>query len=1308
MASSVNFVALPGSERPLAPGAVLLGPADPASTVQLTLIVRPQPGSEPLPSLDYWQKAPLGNRRYPSVEEFADKYGAAQSDLDAVASYARSQGLSVLEVNAARRSVVVCGTALQVNAAVRIQLNRYRTPVPTSRRRRTGVQAQNASVHRGFEGQAHLPEDVAPLVLAILGLDNRKLGGVNNDDPPNVLPVSTPTIAQLYNFPNTGAADQTIGIFSGGGNYLPSDVTSYFASLPAGYQTVPTLVDVNLTVDGTTFSNNTSAVGTQNGDYEIGQDIQLTATIAQGATIAIYHSEDTEDGYLAWLNAAVLPNAGQPTPSVLTNSWLLSRDDQNLGSMVLDTLSNAFAAAAARGITVFIALGDSGSNDSVGDQKPHVQYPGSDPWVTSCGGTTVGNVQNGPPLTFQEVAWSESDIGEGATGGGVSAYFKSPPYQTAAGITGATDSGGTTHSGRAVPDVAANASPVSAYSGIQIGGSSFGGNGTSAVAPLYAGLFAVINQAFGQQMGFINPLIYQLGESLFSDITVGNNDSGNGTPYFSAGPGWDACTGLGRFDGTKLVNGIAGMLYTQTLYFLMGKNTFGLDEVTVESQYPTAFWLVLEGFTPNAVSGLSPTVEGSFATTPGVTVTVGAAMPELSAYPDTPQRILYPCTVDFAAASIASQSSSGIFPNPGSSSDMLTVSCELTVLSTPLSASAAIVLVAGADPFFVNINPALNNVFYLSQDIRVFTVTPGLNNTPISGMPGAPALLPASATALDTAAGYGYIQSVLGYLNLNYSDPAGTDPFTLFPDQWGEWDGDSSVAPVTIDPSHPTNTPFSNYNFAVARVRLSDAPGSTTADNVKVFFRLFATETSDTDYLPSSTYPSTLDASSLPASPLIGIGDVTIPFFATGNYETNGDFAVNTDYSANSVNNQAITVGASGEVWAYYGCYLNFYAPANTIGGTPVLSLLPSSHCCLVAQIAYDDAPIPTSGPTIASPENSDKLAQRNLAVTLSDNPGPPETHRVPQTFDVRPSATFGSEKGELLNYPDELMIDWGNTPVGSTANIYWPEVNSSAVLSLAKSLYSTQQLSAADPHTVQCKVQQGLTYVPIPTGTGAGFAGLFTIDLPQGVVSGQQFVVTVRRIATHRVKSDSTPVRINAFATTGSRDNQMRNWRYLTGSFAVQIPVSGPRRMLPREESTLAVMKWKLEQTLATSRWYPVLQRYLTQIAGRVKGLGGNPGAIVASPQGYIPQQPNRAGKCDRDECGTAGKISSVCYDRFGDFCGFELSTLEGRELRFHCDQRDLEELVRSAWRDRVLITIISYRHEPHRPVSIILRRQP
>jgi hypothetical protein len=140
--------------------------------------------------------------------------------------------------------------------------------------------------------------------------------------------------------------------------------------------------------------------------------------------------------------------------------------------------------------------------------------------------------------------------------------------------------------------------------------------------------------------------------------------------------------------------------------------------------------------------------------------------------------------------------------------------------------------------------------------------------------------------------------------------------------------------------------------------------------------------------------------------------------------------------------------------------------------------------------------------------------------------------------------------------------------------------------------------------------------------------------------------------------------------------------------------------------------MKWKLAETPATSRWRPVLLRYIAQIEGRVKGLGGDPGKILPSPTGYPPpgatggQGEHGGDHRHHHPHGHTGKIGGVFYDRFGDFDGFELTTLEGRELRFHCDQGDLEDLVLLAWRERILISVGAQPHEPHRAASIVLRR--
>jgi hypothetical protein len=1329
---SKNHHQLAGSERPRPSSHKLIGPADAAELIGITLVVRPRPGSPALPDLEHWQATPLSKRRYLTPEEYARRHGAADEDLAAAAAFAKSKGLRVTESHAGRRTVSVQGTAAQLNAAFGVTLNHYEAPVLSlGHARKSGSPATEAApvkthVYHGYDGQVTLPSELAGVVHAVIGLDNRRrsVAAGGTGDPAGAAYNPVPTVAGYYNFPIAKAADQTIGVHApGGAAYQHPDIATYFSNITdANYQTPPsTLNDISLTVGVTTYSNDQASVSYSNNfDLELTQDISTSATIAQGATMNVYFTEDSEQGWLVFLNRVLLPES-EPQPTAITSSFPLTLDDSSgsIGSLsdtssIAYQLSTLFQSLAALGIECFTGLGDWGSDDGIPDGNKRVSYPGSDPWITSCGGTVLA-VNPGPPQTLTEWAWSDAHsnsqfaIGPssnfGATGGGVSATFPTPPYQAAAGITGATDSDGTIATGRGVPDLAA----MVGYSGFYCTGISYSYAGTSCVAPLNAGLSAVMRSVFGRSLGPYNTLLYQLGNVAFNDVTYGNNDSVDtpDAPYFTAGAGWDACTGWGSIDGTKLLNGIAALLYNPNYYFQVNKGSYGLDEVRTTPSYSNdPLWLVLEGFSPNAVmtAGLTPTVS---ADQPGVTVSVGSAQFEIASQPNTPQRVLFPCIVTFASSAIAPVTTPpGIFPAPGSASPApVNLTSNITMNGQPLSAYTQLELEAGDDPYFANFDPAGSNPFWLSQDLRVFTLTPGAGNNSVAGETP---LNPSNPYNWDSAAGYTYIQGLLSHLNSAYSNSLGTDPFTLFPDQSNALSGDSSVTPTTVNPADPTGTPLANYNFAVARVRLSGTAGLSGA-NVRVLFRIFAAETGDTDY-QSSTYPATNDSAGQPLNPQLGTGNVTIPFFATGNYEANSDYQENVDYWANgqevnSINNQQVNIPSSGSVWAYYGCYLNIYPPANTItvSGHPVAvqSLLPSSHSCVVAQLAYDDAPMPTGPGVLQGPEYSSNFAQRNLQITSSDNPGPAETHRVPQTFDVRPSKALGT--GELLDYPDELMLEWGKVPVGSTANIYWPQVKASDVLSLAGKLYSTHQLSAADAYTVQCTVPRGFTFVPIPPGTGENYAGLFTVQLPQGVKAGEEFTITVRRVSSRRVdKAPQQPqpeqpqLKIAAEAADVAPGKRTRNWRYIVGSFAVRIPVTTPKVMLPAEDNTLAIMKWRLEQISPVNRWHPVLKRYISYIEARVNGLGGHAATIKPSPWGsfgppkLIPL-PDHHHPCHGEwEREITGKVAGLIYDHFGDFEGFILETAACETHRICSREEKVEILVRELWQDRSLVTVI------------------
>jgi kumamolisin len=197
---------------------------------------------------------------------------------------------------------------------------------------------------------------------------------------------------------------------------------------------------------------------------------------------------------------------------------------------------------------VCVAAGDNGSSDGQ-PAGNHVDFPASSPHVLGCGGTRLlADLASGTVTT--ETVWNDGPSG-GATGGGVSDVFAVPSWQLAAGVPAP---GG--RAGRGVPDVAGDADPQTGYQVLVRGQRQVVG-GTSAVAPLWAALIARLAQAAGRRFGLIQPALYAgvapgAGGAGFRDITAGNNGS------YTAGPGWDACTGLGSPDGTALLGRLTG------------------------------------------------------------------------------------------------------------------------------------------------------------------------------------------------------------------------------------------------------------------------------------------------------------------------------------------------------------------------------------------------------------------------------------------------------------------------------------------------------------------------------------------------------------------------------------------------------------------------------------------------------------------------------------------------------------------------------------------------------------------------------
>lgn len=1247
-----NYAAIEGSERRPGPTAKRVGDADPEERLEVTIVVRRRPDGEPVPDFQYFAETPPHERPRLSAEEFAAKYGASPEDLEKVADFAAEQGLTVEEANAARRSVVVSGTVEQMAKAFAVALDTYEHSVA----RRHGDKPRKER-YRGRDGVIHVPKALAPIVIGVFGLDNRRVIKRNSEDPPNTHDLSTETIAQLYGFPTNSASGQTIAILSEEG-FQSEDISLSFGGSP------PTVKEVE--VDA---SNNGNA------DPETTQDIVIAAKAAPGADIAVYFTEYSQQGWVDLVQRVAHPQAGDPTCSVLSSSFYVSNGDdaetltnEGISSSWLTAASQAFQDAAIQGVTVCIASGDTGTDSKVGDGKAHVQYPASDPWVLSVGGTTIGNVSGS---SFDEYVWNDN---WGATGGGISDFFGLPAYQEGAGVPRSLNDH--THIGRGVPDVAGNASPNAAYTGIFLEKSESTGNGTSASAPLWAGLIAVVNAALGVDVGFVNPALYRTGSWAFRDITgaPGPTDNGqNGVAGYPAGSGWDACTGWGSPNGTALLTALQA-IYNRSLYFIVDKSTFGRDEVadviaTGGGLYPSAFWVVLEGYSINEVGSAVPKLTGLFKEVKGVSVFPDPSGAEYE-YPSdlyTPQRIRFPFDIVFSTEALTS------FPTAGENPVNKPLFASVSLSGAPAAAEAVFELVSGADPYFTNIDPLHDNVFYLSQDLRVFSAANG--DAPLPGGP-----------TMSGSDPYAFIQGLLGYLNSTptYTNP-GPDPLNALPGQTGYETADSSVTPVNSGGNQ-------NFNFAIARVRLQDAELK-EAEDVRVFFRMFVAQSCDTDFQPSTTYKSTLGTTGAdagkPVFPLpsgTGLMDPsgqsiqTVPFFAT---DANGTH----DYDSTVANANIRTVqvpSGHDKVWAYFGCFLDVYDTSNQPkwGGT---------HHCIVAEIAYDEAPIENSNGVTMNPENSDKLAQRNLQIVASGNPGYPQTHRVPMAFDTRPSPQLAAERGLLLDYPDELMVDWGETPVESQAKIYWPQVDAAQVTELADKLYGEHPLKVVEPNTIGCEVDGGVTYVPIPPGVDKNFAGLLTVDLPNTVRIGQELRVTVRRVSSRRPTKTAPPqfqlerVRGDAREVASQRGKRMPNWRYVTGTFQLTIPVEDERALLAPEEMTLAVLKWRLEHMPSANRWRPVLERYVQYVGGRVEGFGGDPGEIEPSLGGG-----REAGGHGRRGRIYAGRVCELIYDCFGEIeavvlerCGHEPQVIRVR-------RPGVGDLLLRACRDQLRVTIV------------------
>jgi kumamolisin len=530
--ATINMVPLRGSNRQAVRNAKRLGPAHPDERLEVTVRLRRR---APLADFMADGSQKPSQRNYLTRDQLESRHGADPAEIAKVEAYARQCGLAVVESSAGRRNVMLSGTVSAFNKAFGVTLEQWE---------------HAGGTYRGRTGQVQIPADLDGLIAGVFGLDNRPFARphyrrLNRRAAPGQFQGYTPSqVAGFYNFPtDVDGTGQVVGIIELGGGYRPADLTAYAKQIGVGAPKV--------TAESVDHGRN-GPTNAQSADGEVMLDIEVVASIAPGARVVVYFAAGATDrDFLDAITQAVHDSVNDP--AVISISW------GGPESSATDSFQTEFDAvlqsAAALGITVTVASGDSGAADegpNEWDGIAHVDFPASSPHALACGATNIQVTAAGK--ISAESVWNQNsadtqDDSFGASGGGISTFFTTvPAYQAAAKLPMNVSTG---KPGRGVPDVSGNGDPESGYL-VRVDGQEFPIGGTSAVAPLWAGLITLLNQKLGHRVGFVNPILYA-NPSALRDVTVGTNRVGPKAIGYAAGPGWDACTGLGSPDGLKLL-----------------------------------------------------------------------------------------------------------------------------------------------------------------------------------------------------------------------------------------------------------------------------------------------------------------------------------------------------------------------------------------------------------------------------------------------------------------------------------------------------------------------------------------------------------------------------------------------------------------------------------------------------------------------------------------------------------------------------------------------------------------------------------
>lgn len=534
------------------------------------------------------------------------------------------------------------------------------------------------------------------------------------------------------------------------------------------------------------------------------------------------------------------------------------------------------------------------------------------------------------------------------------------------------------------------------------------------------------------------------------------------------------------------------------------------------------------------------------------------------------------------------------------------------------------------------------------------------------------------------------------------------------------------------------------FNYAVAKVRYRAL--STNADNVQVFFRMFTTAATDLRYRVNEGYRRDGDwPNSTPLLGKVGGELVSFPCFAAPRVDTASAGGDMTDQD-DPLNHETIVAGGANEVTMYFGAWLDFnqttprfpLLPGDSEGpflGTTSLTrprsiqeLVRGAHQCLAAEVRFQPGttdPIPNG----SAPSQSDRIAQRNLSIVESDNPGGPASRTLAHTFEISPSPVkpqgyavgvpFGRIEGfaarpmvhvKRIIGPDELFIRWGNFPRGSEAELMFGDLDVDEILELAATRQGPPILRKVDSSTLAVRVGE-TAWIPIPGTREQNIASLIAIRLPEGVKKGERYTASVAQVSGRT--------------------------RQIMGAFQISAPVHKAADLRAAEVRTYSVLQHIAEAIPLSNRWHPVFSRYVDIVAGRVDAFGTDPIDVLPNPDGtgepWVPEEEGRPGDGGDDHGGGLdgggkpghggagkpgaldpaapfgrggvwiGRVAEIVYDGCGCLRGFILESCRGERKAFRVEEADLGELLRSACAERLRIAIHADEKRGIRRVTIV-----